>query len=130
MMEHTHFDSTGVPQSVEVYAFPIFNSEGRMTNAIEYSIDVSKRIKAEGKLDKTRQMLFRSEKLAALGQLVAGVAHEIKNPLNTTKEAGKGTGLGMSVALGIIENNDDHIEAKSEEGKGAEIILTLPLAGE
>ena len=33
-------------------------------------------------INKTQTMLIRSEKLAALGQLSAGVAHEIKNPLN------------------------------------------------
>jgi len=33
-------------------------------------------------LEKTQQQLIQQEKLASLGQLTAGIAHEIKNPLN------------------------------------------------
>lgn len=34
------------------------------------------------KLTKSQQQLIQSEKLASLGQLIAGIAHEIQNPLN------------------------------------------------
>jgi signal transduction histidine kinase len=34
------------------------------------------------KLTRTQQQLVRSEKLASIGQLVAGIAHEINNPVN------------------------------------------------
>ncbi len=38
---------------------------------------------ANEKLRKTQNALIRSEKMAAIGQISAGVAHEIKNPLNS-----------------------------------------------
>ena len=48
-------------------------------------------------------------------------------PFFTTKEVGKGTGLSLSICLGIITEHGGRIWAESEPGKGTTFILELPI---
>jgi len=61
----------------------------------------------------------------------AGIPKEIQRtifePFVTTKEEGKGVGLGLSVVYGIVSQHGGTVEVDSEEGKGATFTLNLPL---
>jgi len=51
----------------------------------------------------------------------------IFDPFYTTKEPGKGTGLGLSVCYTIMKGFGGAIRAKSDLGKGTQIIVDIPL---
>lgn len=51
----------------------------------------------------------------------------IFDPFFTTKEAGDGTGLGLSICHGIVNEHSGQIYATSQLGKGATIVIELPI---
>lgn len=55
------------------------------------------------------------------------VLPRIFDPFYTTKEEGQGTGLGLSVAYGVMENHKGRITACSAPGEGATFVIELPL---
>jgi len=48
------------------------------------------------------------------------------NPFYTTKEQGRGTGLGLSVVHGIVTNHGGEISFTSEPGEGTAFVVRLP----
>ena len=51
---------------------------------------------------------------------------QIFNPYFTTKEKGKGTGLGLAVVQGIVKSCNGAVTVESEVGKGAAFHVYLP----
>ena len=97
-----HVTPAGKRLYVQVMKTPVYGPDGRVAGVQGIFWDVTERKLAEqelehknrlleesvaserqalGQLKKTQSHLVQSEKLASLGQMVAGVAHEINNPL-------------------------------------------------
>jgi len=57
----------------------------------------------------------------------AKVKEHIYDPFFTTKPVGEGTGLGMAIVYGIVEDHHGRIHVESTEGEGSTFTLELPV---
>ena len=51
----------------------------------------------------------------------------IFDPFFTTKETGEGTGLGLTISYGIIDEHGGRLWAESQPGRGTTFIIELPI---
>jgi two-component system, NtrC family, sensor kinase len=51
---------------------------------------------------------------------------KIYDPFYTTKGVGRGTGLGLAVTYGIVQEHSGHITVNSAPGRGTNFRIVLP----
>lgn len=83
------------------------------------------------RLNKAQEQIVAEEKLASLGQLTAGVAHEIKNPLNFVNNfAEVSLELVDEVGAVLAEGRDGVVDAEEIEEILADLKVNLGKIGE
>ncbi|WP_404443558.1 PAS domain S-box protein [Sutcliffiella horikoshii] len=97
----------GERKTFDVIKVPLFHSDGRRKALVTIGRDISS-------LKKTEQLLVTKEKLSAVGELSAGIAHEIKNPLTSIKgfiqliqRSGKANKNHVDMVLSEIDRIND-----------------------
>ena len=75
-----HYSERIGGREYDIAAAPLLSPDGTLS-VIEVLRDVTERKQAEEKEKRLQQQLYLSSRLASIGELAAGVAHEINNPL-------------------------------------------------
>lgn len=124
-VEHLHFDKHGAPLNVEVQCFPILDSNGKVTQVIEYCYDISKRKRADQEKMRLMEQLQQAQKMEAIGTLAGGIAHDFNNILTVIIGVAELVKMNLASGKGIQEKQ---IERVLTAGKRATDLVQQILA--
>jgi signal transduction histidine kinase len=107
---------------IQLSATLIYDEAGRETASVGIFTDLRPRLWMERKLEETHVQLVSSEKMASLGKLAAGIAHEINNPLGGILIY---SSLMMEDLLAEDPKRQDLARIVQEAGRCKEIVKSL-----
>ncbi|MFC1763860.1 response regulator [Planctomycetota bacterium] len=115
IVEHEHISRDGDKRSVEVHGYPILDTNGEVSEMIEYSLDITERKKAEVAL---QHALKRAEAATqAKSDFLANMSHEIRTPMNGI--------IGMTELALDTELTSEQRDYLNTVQSSAEALLTL-----
>ncbi|MEW6236402.1 MAG: ATP-binding protein [Candidatus Omnitrophota bacterium] len=117
-------------QSIHVDVGKIERVVGELIgNAIKYTPEGGQ---VEVRLEKDKQHMILSVRDSGIGMTPEECAKiwERFYRTNASKKFAKGSGLGLSIAKELVELHGGSLEVESEEAKGTEFRLLLPIGGE